>query len=98
MKVIVFPIGKAQRFEIFRRDGFCCQWCYGMPPDVVLMIRRDEEYGLVTSCSDCNRGGKVDKTLDVIENISREMEEQEHAYLQWREERDEDHWISGRIA
>ncbi len=54
-----------QRFEIFRRDRFTCQYCGRAAPDVELQIDHvkpqskgggDESRNLATCCSDCNAG------------------------------------------
>lgn len=59
------PISKRLRFDIFKRDGFLCQYCGRRPPDVVLELDHlhphsqggaTDEVNLVTSCDDCNRG------------------------------------------
>lgn len=59
------PISKKTRFEIFKRDGFVCQYCGSNPPKVVLHIDHiipvveggtNDETNLVTSCSACNLG------------------------------------------
>lgn len=64
-------LSKKTRFEIFKRDGFTCQYCGRRPPEVVLEVDHidpsskggsDEELNLVTSCFDCNRG-KSDRRL-----------------------------------
>mgnify|MGYP002622596749 CR=1 FL=1 len=58
-------ISKKKRFDVFRRDSFTCQYCGKRPPGVVLEVDHiqpvskggsDEEYNLITSCFDCNRG------------------------------------------
>lgn len=58
-------LGKRVRFEIFKRDGFACQYCGKTPPGVVLEIDHivavaddgsDEPHNLITACFDCNRG------------------------------------------
>lgn len=58
-------LGKKVRFEVFKRDGFLCQYCGRKPPDAVLEIDHlvalanggdDSEANLVTACVDCNRG------------------------------------------
>lgn len=58
-------LSKRQRFEVFKRDGFVCQYCGAHPPDATLEIDHiipvceGGESGadnLVTSCFDCNRG------------------------------------------
>lgn len=58
-------VSKKRRFEVFKRDGFICQYCGRSQPDVVLEVDHkqpkaaggtDEMSNLVTSCYDCNRG------------------------------------------
>lgn len=58
-------ISKRLRFEIFKRDGFTCQYCGTRPPDVVLEVDHidpksngggNDPINLLTSCFDCNRG------------------------------------------
>lgn len=58
-------VSKKQRFEIFKRDLFACQYCGQKPPSVVLECDHihpqrlggsDEYSNLITSCFDCNRG------------------------------------------
>lgn len=59
------PISKMRRFEVFKRDGFICQYCGQRPPAVILEIDhiisvreggKNDEPNLITSCFDCNRG------------------------------------------
>lgn len=61
------------RFEVFKRDGFCCQYCGQKPPAVVLEVDHiiavvsgggNELDNLVTACKDCNRG-KAARSLEV---------------------------------
>lgn len=58
-------VGPKLRFEVFKRDGFTCQYCGKKPPDVVLELDHiiavsaggnNDEENLLTSCFDCNRG------------------------------------------
>jgi len=58
-------VSKKQRFEVFKRDSFSCQYCGKKPPDVVLECDHihpvsdggSDDYGnLITACFDCNRG------------------------------------------
>jgi len=58
-------ISSKVRFEVFKRDGFTCQYCGRRTPVVVLELDRvipvskggtDEMENLVTSCYECNRG------------------------------------------
>ena len=59
------PIPKKLRFEVFKRDGFSCQYCGRKAPDVVLHCDhihpvseggKTEILNLVTSCEGCNLG------------------------------------------
>jgi 5-methylcytosine-specific restriction endonuclease McrA len=58
-------ISKKTRFEVFKRDGFVCQYCGAHPPAVILEPDHINPVcngggngidNLVTSCFDCNRG------------------------------------------
>jgi len=58
-------ISKKTRFEIFKRDGFACQYCGKKPPDTLLECDHiqplfeggsDDYSNLITSCFECNRG------------------------------------------
>lgn len=53
------------RFEIFKRDCFTCQYCGAKPPGVLLHVDHilpiakgggNESSNLVTACQDCNQG------------------------------------------
>lgn len=59
------PLSKTLRFEVFKRDGFTCQYCGAHPPDCVLEVDHiepvsnggtNDEDNLVTACFSCNRG------------------------------------------
>lgn len=59
------PISKRTRFEVFKRDGFCCQYCGAHPPSVLLEVDHidpvaaggtNDPDNLVTACEPCNRG------------------------------------------
>jgi HNH endonuclease len=65
-------ISKKTRFEVFKRDGFACQYCGATAPDVVLHVDHinpvagggdNDILNLVTSCEPCNLG-KGARTLD----------------------------------
>lgn len=58
-------LSKKLRFEIFKRDGFTCQYCGRTPPNVILEVDHitpvvnggtNDEMNLITACFDCNRG------------------------------------------
>jgi hypothetical protein len=88
-------ISKKLRFDIFKRDGFICQYCGQTPPNVVLEIDHiipvkskgtNDINNLITACFDCNRGKGAnnlnlipEKLKDNIENI-KEKEEQYKEY------------------
>lgn len=66
--------GKRQRFNIFKRDRFTCQYCGRTPPTVVLVIDHilpiaagggEEDSNKITSCEACNQG-KADGLLTTI--------------------------------
>lgn len=68
------PVSKRVRFEVFKRDGFTCQYCGATPPKVVLEVDHvdpvaaggtNDMDNLVTSCFPCNRG-KSDVLLSVV--------------------------------
>ena len=59
------PISKKLRFEVFKRDGFTCQYCGGKAPDVLLHVDhvkpvvnggQSDILNLITSCAACNLG------------------------------------------
>lgn len=67
-------ISKRVRFEIFKRDGFICQYCGAHPPAVILHVDHiipvvegggNEDTNLVTACDGCNLG-KAAVSLDSI--------------------------------
>ncbi len=56
---------KKDRFEVFKRDHFTCQYCGGQPPAVVLVVDHIDPVvrgggsgmeNLITSCEACNQG------------------------------------------
>ena len=65
LKVERESISKKLRFEVFKRDGFTCQYCGGKAPDVLLHVDHVKPVvnggqcdilNLVTSCAACNLG------------------------------------------
>lgn len=72
-------IGKKLRFEIFKRDGFACQYCGATPPDAVLHIDHihpvakggdNECDNLITACSNCNHGKGAVELSSVPKSLS----------------------------
>lgn len=66
-------LSKRVRFEIFKRDGFTCQYCGQRPPEVVLEVDHihpqskggtDDMLNLITACSACNNGKRAELLSD----------------------------------
>lgn len=89
-------LSKKLRFEVFKRDSFCCQYCGSNPPNVVLEIDHiipvskkgtNEIDNLVTSCFNCNRG-KGAKELNCLPQSTVEktktLLEKEEQYLAFK--------------
>lgn len=64
-------ISKKVRFEVFKRDGFKCQYCGQAAPEVILEVDHinpvskgggNDLMNLITSCKPCN-AGKSDREL-----------------------------------
>lgn len=77
-------IGKKLRFDIFKRDGFKCQYCGATPPMVVLHVDHirpvadgggNEATNLVTSCSCCNLGKGARSLTAVPKSLSQKAAE-----------------------
>jgi hypothetical protein len=58
-------LSKKVRFDIFKRDGFACQYCGAHPPAVVLVLDHIvpfaaggacDDDNLITACEGCNQG------------------------------------------
>lgn len=77
------------RFDIFKRDDFKCQYCGAESPAVVLEVDHimpiskggsNDRHNLITACFDCNRGkGKSKlsertKKINVEDNLDLEIE------------------------
>jgi hypothetical protein len=79
-------ISKKDRFEVFKRDGFKCQYCGATAPEAVLVVdhihpvSKDGEHDVmnfITACQPCN-AGKSDRTLSddsVIQKQRGQLEE-----------------------
>lgn len=74
------PISKRRRFDVFKRDGFACQYCGRKTPEVVLEVDHiipvseggeNDTDNLATACFECNRG-KAAKSLKAIPEPMRE--------------------------
>jgi hypothetical protein len=86
---------KGQRFDVFNRDGFTCQYCGSTPPSVVLHVDHvvsvanggtNDDENLITACEDCNLGKgtkPVERSPQSLQQRTeriREKEEQVAAY------------------
>jgi hypothetical protein len=67
-------LSKKTRFDIFKRDGFACQYCGATPPQVILHVDHivavaegggNESDNLISSCEPCNLG-KGARSLSAI--------------------------------
>ena len=76
-------ISNKVRFEVFKRDGFKCQYCGRSAPDVVLQVDHiipvceggdNDLLNLVTACFDCNNG-KRGKMLDDSTVVSKQIKQ-----------------------
>lgn len=89
------PISKTQRFEVFKRDAFTCQYCGAHPPNCILEVDHiepvsnggtNDQDNLVTACFDCNRGkgarllASAPKSLAEKTAMAIEREEQLRGY------------------
>lgn len=63
---------KKTRFEVFKRDGFKCQYCGACSPEAILVVDHinpiskdgaDDMMNYITACQPCN-AGKSDRRLD----------------------------------
>jgi len=81
------------RFEVFKRDGFRCQYCGAVAPDVLLQADHirpvadggdDDITNLITACAECN-SGKAARLLDdksVVAKQRKQLEELNERRLQ----------------
>jgi len=77
------PLTKKVRFDVFKRDGFCCAYCGSKPPTVVLEVDHITPVSaggsncldnLITSCFDCNRGKGANELSVAPDSIQRRAE------------------------
>jgi hypothetical protein len=73
------PMSKKLRFDVFKRDGFACQYCGAHPPQAILEpdhIKPVADGGtndidnLVTACFSCNRGKGARSLSSVPQSLS----------------------------
>lgn len=90
-------ISKGTRFNVFKRDGFTCQYCGDHPPQAVLHVDHivavangggNDMDNLVTACLSCNLGKSASPLTDVPQSLKdkatavAEREEQLHGYYE----------------
>lgn len=72
-------ISKSERFEIFKRDKFTCQYCGATPPGAVLHVDHivpvahgggKSEDNLITACQACNQGKAARSLTSVPKSLS----------------------------
>jgi hypothetical protein len=83
------PIKKSVRFEVFKRDGFVCQYCGAHPPTAILHIDHihpvadggtNDIDNLITACEACNIGKSARLLSDIPKTLKEraaEIEERE---------------------
>lgn len=78
------PISKGRRFEIFKRDGFCCQYCGATPPKALLHVDHihpvklggsNDPDNLITACDECNLGKSATPLSSVPKSLADRAEE-----------------------
>ncbi len=93
MKTKRKSLGKKIRFEVFKRDGFCCQYCGSTPPKVILEVDHivpvkdggdNDEDNLTTSCFDCNRGKGANSLSSIPQLLSDKAKAVQEAEAQLR--------------
>jgi hypothetical protein len=59
------PISPSQRFRVFQRDRFVCQYCGARPPEIKIRVDHihpvaaggdSSDENLITACFECNAG------------------------------------------
>lgn len=72
-------ISTRTRFEVFKRDGFVCQYCGDHPPKVILHVDHIVAVAnggdnlmdnLVTSCAGCNMGKSAVPLTDIPRSLT----------------------------
>lgn len=88
------PISKKNRFEVFKRDSFTCQYCSAKPPKVPLEVDhilpvckggKNHIDNLITACFDCNRGKAGNELTAIPKSIIEKSEGKKLALKQYKE-------------
>ena len=73
------PVSKSARFEVFKRDGFACQYCGATPPAATLHIDHikpvklgggNGDENLITACDQCNLGKAARPLTSIPKSLS----------------------------
>jgi len=84
-------ISKKTRFEVFKRDGFTCQYCGAHPPAVILHVDHINPVALggknhmdnyVTACEPCNLGKSATSLSQVPQSLQDKAAEVKERELQ----------------
>jgi len=87
-------MGNKIRFEVFKRDGFTCQYCGRTPPNVILEVDHIVPVSLkgknnidnyLTSCLECNRGKGKHPLTKIPQPLKERMELIKERELQIKE-------------
>lgn len=71
-------LSKKARFDVFKRDGFACQYCGATPPSVLLHIDHivpvaeggeNDQDNLITACEACNLGKGAGLLSDIPKSL-----------------------------
>jgi hypothetical protein len=71
-------ISKKTRFEVFKRDGFVCQYCGAHPPSVILHVDHVNPVALggindmdnyITACEPCNLGKAARSLAEIPQSL-----------------------------
>jgi formamidopyrimidine-DNA glycosylase len=82
------------RFEVFKRDGFQCNYCGAKTPNVVLEVDHIKPVSkggtnsidnLLTSCFDCNRGKSNNELTSMPNTLVNKLEIQKEKNKQYAE-------------
>ena len=85
------PISKKKRFDVFKRDGFCCQYCGAHPPSAILHVDHinpvalgggNELDNLITSCATCNLGKSASPLTEIPQGLKDKAAEIKERELQ----------------
>lgn len=77
-------VSTRRRFEVFKRDGFKCQYCGAHPPDAILHVDHIEAVAnggtndmdnLITACASCNMGKSAVPLSVVPQSLAEKAEE-----------------------